>query len=249
MIRSSNPALSGNIFSGTRGATSAQGTMTVRGTVEKTGILLLCLLVTAAFCWYQFIKTGNPASVTPWLWAGAIGGFVVALITTFNKQWAPVTAPLYAALQGLFIGGISSVLEVQFPGIVIQAAGMTIAVLSVMLFLYETGWIRVTEKFRIGVIAATGGIALFYLVALVLSFFGIPVNIIWSGGLFGILFSLFVVGIAALNLVLDFDIIERGAASGAPKYMEWYGGFALMVTLVWLYIEILRLLSKLRNSR
>jgi uncharacterized YccA/Bax inhibitor family protein len=223
--------------------------MTVRGAVEKTAILFLCLLATAGFTWFKFLQAGTPEAVAPWMMGGAIGGLVVAILTVFNKQWAPVTAPLYAALEGLFIGGISSLMEAQFPGIVIQAAGATFAVMAVMLFLYESQWIVVTQKLRLGIVAATGGIALFYLVSFVLSLFGVPMTILWSSGPFGILFSLVVVGIAALNLVLDFDVIEQGARAGAPKYMEWYCAFGLMVTLVWLYLEILRLLAKTRSNR
>jgi uncharacterized YccA/Bax inhibitor family protein len=184
-----------------------------------------------------------------WVLGGAIGGFIVALVTVFKKQWAGVTAPLYALLEGLVLGGISSLLEARYPGIVIQAVGLTFGTLFGLLFAYRSGLIKATENFKLGVVAATGGIALVYLATMLLGFFNISMPYIHESGLIGIGFSLFVVVIAALNLVLDFDFIENGAAQGAPKYMEWYAAFGLMVTLIWLYIEILRLLSKMRSRR
>ena len=179
---------------------------------------------------------------------GAIGGLVVALITVFKKQWSPVTAPAYALLEGLFIGAFSAMMEARFPGIVLQAVGLTFGTLASLLVAYRSGLIRVTENFKLGVVAATGGIALLYLVDIAMGFFGHSVGFIHQSSLLGIGFSVVVVIIAALNLVFDFDFIERGVEQGAPKYMEWFAAFGLMVTLVWLYLEILRLLSKL-NSR
>jgi uncharacterized YccA/Bax inhibitor family protein len=184
-----------------------------------------------------------------WIFGGAIGGFIVAMITVFKKQWAAMTAPLYALLEGLVLGGISSMLEGSYPGIVIQAVGLTFGTLFGLLFAYKSGMIKATENFKLGVVSATGGIAVVYLVTMLLGFFGIHMPYIHESGMIGIGFSLFVVIIAALNLVLDFDFIENVAAQGAPKYMEWYGAFGLMVTLIWLYIEILRLLSKLRERK
>ena len=178
---------------------------------------------------------------------GGIGGFVLALVTIFKKQWAGVTAPLYALAEGALLGGISAMFELRYKGIAIQAVMLTFGTLVAMLLAYRSGLIKVNDKFRLGVVAATGGIALFYLVQFVLGFFGITFHTINSGSPIGIGFSLLVVGIAALNLVLDFDLIENGASYNAPKYMEWYSAFALMVTLVWLYLEILRLLSKFRS--
>lgn len=189
----------------------------------------------------------NVAVVSPWMIGGVIGGMIAAFATIFKKEWAPVTAPIYAVLEGLFIGGISSLMELQFSGIVIQAAALTFGTLAMMLFLYQTGLIRATERFRLGVIAATGAVALVYFVSIVLSFFGVNASMIYGNGLMGIGFSLVVVGIAALNFILDFDFIETGVRYRVPKYMEWYAGFALMVTLIWLYVEFLRLLSKLRE--
>jgi uncharacterized YccA/Bax inhibitor family protein len=170
------------------------------------------------------------------------------MVTIFKKEWSPVTSPIYALLEGLVLGGLSALLELRFPGIAIQAVALTFGTLFVMLLAYRSGLIRVTQKFRLGIIAATGGIMVFYLLQMLLGFFGVPMfSSVNGNGFIGIGFSLFVVAIAALNLVLDFDFIEQGVHFGAPKYMEWYGAFGIMVTLVWLYIEILRLLSKLRS--
>ena len=178
---------------------------------------------------------------------GAIGGFAVALVTVFKKTWSAITAPVYALLEGLFLGGISAVFEARFPGIVIQAVGLTFGTLLCLLFAYKSGLIKATENFKLGIVAATGGIGMIYLVSIFFGFFGIQIPFIHESGIIGIGFSLFVVVIAALNLVLDFDFIESGSEMGAPRYMEWYAAFGLMVTLIWLYIEILRLLSKLRS--
>ena len=194
-----------------------------------------------------FLQSSEPAAVNGLMMLGLLGGFIIAMVTVFKRQWAGLTAPAYALLQGLALGGISAMFELQYPGIVIQAVGLTFGTLAVLLLAYKTGLIKPTENFRLMIVAATGGIALLYLVSFVMGFFGSSVGFIHSNGLFGIGFSLFVVAIAALNLVLDFDFIEAGAEQGAPKYMEWYGAFSLMVTLVWLYLEILRLLAKLRS--
>jgi uncharacterized YccA/Bax inhibitor family protein len=179
---------------------------------------------------------------------GVVGGLVFAIATVMKKTWAPVTAPLYALVEGFFLGSISAVYELRFDGIVFQAVLLTFGTLFALLMAYRSGLIKATENFKLGVVAATGGIALVYLASIVLGFFGINIPLIHESGIVGIGFSLFVIVIAALNLVLDFDFIENGVEQGAPKYMEWYGAFGLMVTLVWLYIEFLRLLSKL-NSR
>ena len=179
---------------------------------------------------------------------GLIGGFVMAMVTIFKKEWSPVTAPIYALLEGLVLGGISAVLELRFPGIAMQAVALTFGTLIALLLAYSSGLIQATEHFKLGIIAATGGIAVFYLATVVLGFFGVQMFApVYGAGPIGIGFSIFVVIIAALNLILDFDFIENGVRAGAPKYMEWYGAFGLMVTLIWLYLEILRLLSKLRR--
>jgi uncharacterized YccA/Bax inhibitor family protein len=218
------------------------------GTVHRTAFLLLLLVAAAIWVWNKFTLSG-PQAVMPWLGIGAIGGLVVAIVTVFKKEWAPITSPIYAVLEGFVLGGISSIFEASYPGIVIQAVGLTFGTLFALLIAYRSGLIKATENFKLGVVAATGGIFLVYMISFVLSFFGTTIPFIHESGTIGILFSLFVVVVAALNLVLDFDFIERGAESGAPKYMEWYAAFGLLVTLVWLYIEILRLLSKLRSRR
>ncbi|MCA9808935.1 MAG: Bax inhibitor-1/YccA family protein [Candidatus Dadabacteria bacterium] len=246
MIKSSNPALGEKTFQNLQPALAAEGRMTINGTINKTLILLVLALVPAAWVWDKFYKGGAEA-VSSWIMVAVIAGLVVAMATIFKKTWAPFTAPLYAVIEGVVIGGISAIAEAQFQGIVFQAAALTFGTLLALLVAYRTRVIKVTERFRLGVVAATGGIFVVYLISIVLGFFGINVPFIHSGGTIGILFSLFVVVIAALNLVLDFDFIERGSAEGAPKYMEWYGAFGLIVTLIWLYIEFLRLLTKLRQ--
>ena len=247
MLRTANPALNDKSFEGLEYTGDRSNVMTIQGTVNRTAWLLLILLIASSWTWNKFFETGAPASVTTWILIGAIGGFIVAMVTVFKKTWSPVTAPLYAALEGLFLGGISSIFELRFPGIVIQAVGLTFGTLFCLLMAYTSGLIKATENFKLGVVAATGGIAVVYLVTIALGFFGVQIPLIHGSGIVGIGFSLFVVVIAALNLVLDFDFIEKGAEAGAPKYMEWYGAFGLMVTLVWLYLEMLRLLSKLRG--
>ena len=244
--RSGNPALSDSTF---RSEGRVMGkSMTLQGTVNKTGILLGILVLTAVYTWNLFFQTGNPAAVMPIATGGAIGGFVLALVTIFKKAWSPYTAPIYAALEGLFLGGISAIFEYQYPGIVIQATGLTLGTLASLLVLYKLGIIQPTENFRLMIVSATMGIAVLYLISMIMNMFGSSgIGFIHSNGLFGIGFSLFVVAIAALNLVLDFDFIEQGAELGAPKYMEWFGAFSLMVTLIWLYLEMLRLLAKLRS--
>ncbi len=245
LMRTSNPALNERAFQGERAVLG--DTMTLQGTVNKTGVLLICVVATAAWTWNLFLHSHSPQTVMPLALLGGIGGLVVAMVTIFKKEWAGVTAPIYALLEGLVLGSISALLEVRFPGIAIQAVSLTFGTLVVLLLAYRSGLIAVTEKFRLGIIAATGGIALFYIVEIVLGFFGIHFTAINGSGAIGIGFSVFVVIIAALNLVLDFDFIETGVRVGAPKYMEWYGAFGLMVTLIWLYFEILRLLSKIRS--
>ena len=216
--------------------------MTINGTVLKTGALLFVLVCGAVFTWNRVVALGNAG---PWLMVGLVGGLIVGLITAFKRHWAPITAPLYAGLEGLFLGGVSAMYEAQFGGIVFNAVCLTFGTLFSLLFVYQVGWIKVTQNFRLGVAAATGGIMVFYLVSMILGLFGVSVPLIHSTGIMGIGFSLFVVAIAAMNLVLDFDFIEHGSEAGAPKYMEWYAAFGLLVTLIWLYIEILRLLAKL----
>ncbi|MBA3817020.1 MAG: Bax inhibitor-1/YccA family protein [Parachlamydiaceae bacterium] len=246
-MKSSNPALSGETFTGLSFSANRADAMTIQGTVYKTFLLLLLVMLSAGWTWNKFyLAGGNAASVSTWMMIGVFGGFIVAMVTVFKKQWASITAPLYAVLEGLFIGGLSATLEASYPGIVIQSAGLTFGTLFAMLLAYQAG-LKATENFKMGVFAATGGIAIFYLAMMVLSFFGIQPSFMYGNSLLSIGISLFVVVIAALNFIIDFDIIEQGARSSMPKYMEWYGAFALMVTLIWLYIEFLRLLSKIRS--
>ncbi|MBU2540813.1 MAG: Bax inhibitor-1/YccA family protein [Candidatus Omnitrophica bacterium] len=239
-MRTANPALNTNAFKAVRRLDAATS-MTINGTVNRTFILLFLLVMSANFVWQR------AAQASGLMILGLIGGFIVAMVTVFKKEWAPVTAPVYALLEGLALGGISAIFEMQYPGIVIQAVFLTFATLFSLLFAYKSGLIKVSENFKLGVVAATGGIALVYFATIILGFFGVSIPFIHSSGPIGIGFSLFVVVIAALNLVLDFDFIEQGSKLGAPKYMEWYGAFGLTVTLIWLYIEILRLLVKSRR--
>jgi len=244
-MRTANPALNKKTFESIGYTSKNESLMTLQGTVNKTGFLLTFLILAAAYTWNLYFETGNPSAVMPWLIGGGIGGFIVALITTFKKTLSPVTAPIYAVLEGLFLGSLSALFESRFPGIVVQAVGLTFGTLFALLMAYRSGLIKATENFKLGVTAATGGICLLYLISFILSLFGTGIPYIHQSGIIGIGFSLFVVVIAALNLVLDFDFIENASENGAPKYMEWYGAFGLLVTLIWLYIEILRLLSKL----
>lgn len=249
-MRSGNPALKASAFLDTgTGSLSAtrDGAMTLNGTVNRTALLLILALIGAMFSWNLYASSGGTANLGPYVLVGALGGFVVAMATIFRKTWAPFTAPLYAVLEGVFIGAISAVFEQRYPGLVIQAVGLTFGTLAAMLLAYRSGLVKPTEHFKLGVVAATGGIAIVYLVNIAMGFFGQSLPFIQSNSWVGIAFSGLVVVIAALNLVLDFDMIEQGVSQGAPKYMEWYGAFALLVTLVWLYLEILRLLSKLQS--
>ena len=251
LMRTSNPALSGDTFQ--TGQVAFGESMTVSGAVNKAGLLVILCVLTAAWTWNRFFgalasspEEAMQAVALP-LMAGGIGGFIVAMVTIFKKEWSPVTAPIYALLEGLVLGGASAMLEMRFKGIAIQAVALTFGTLVAMLIAYRSGLIKVTDKLRLGIVAATGGIAVFYFLQFILGFFGVHFTTINGAGPIGIGFSIVVVVIAALNLVLDFDLIENGARYGAPKYMEWYGAFALMITLIWLYFEILRLLSKFRS--
>ncbi len=215
--------------------------MTLDGVVNKTGLLILLCMAAFCFAWYQ------PVPAATWAIGGAIGGLGIGLVTCFVPRISPYTSQAYAICEGLFLGAISAIMEQKFPGIAAQAAALTFGTLAIMLTLYKTRIIRVTEGLKTAVIAATGAIALLYIVCFVLAMFGKQVPYIHSSGWIGIGFSLFVVGLAAFNLLLDFDFIEQGVYARAPKYFEWYAGFSLLVTLVWLYLELLRLLAKLRG--
>ena len=244
-MRTSNPALKDEYFK-RNPALASEGVMTLQGTTAKSFLLVLLAVFSAAFTWREFMS-GNVGILTPAILVGGIGGFIVALVTIFKPRVAPYTSPFYAVLEGLLLGAVSARYQSLYQGLPLQAVGLTFMVFLAMLTVYQTRIIKVTDKFRFGVAAATGGIALFYLLSIVLSMFGVRIPMVHEAGIVGIGFSVIVVGVAALNLVLDFDFIERGVQAQAPRYMEWYGAFGLLVTLVWLYLEMLRLLSKLQR--
>jgi uncharacterized YccA/Bax inhibitor family protein len=250
-MASGNPVLRSDRF---QAAAVGDERMTVNGTIGKTGILLVLMVITAGWTWQRFaaaLETVGPAgamaTVTPYMIGGLVAGLVLALLSVFVTRWIAVTAPMYAIAEGFAIGGISAVFNLRYPGLVVTAVALTIGTLTAMLLIYRSGVIKVTDKLRLGIVAATGGIALIYVIDLVMALFGAHMPVINSASPIGIGFSLLVVGIAAFNLLLDFDFIERAAEGGAARNMEWYGAFGLLVTLVWLYLEILRLLSKLRR--
>ncbi|MEE2830715.1 MAG: Bax inhibitor-1/YccA family protein [Myxococcota bacterium] len=256
-MRSSNPSLNEKVFANLVWEPSAR--MTLQGTVTRSLILLALVVGAAGWSWH--LTAANP-SLGPLFWLGGmIGGLVIALITVFKKNLAPFTAPLYAIVEGLFLGAFSLFVQDMVPPIpnidgtgtpvpiVAQAVGLTFGTFGCMLFAYVSRVIKPTENFKLGVAAATGGIFLVYMASFVLSFFGISIPYLHEGGVIGIGVSVFIVVIAALNLVLDFDFIENACEHGAPKYMEWYGAFGLLVTLIWLYVEFLRLLLKLNRRR
>ena len=249
LFKSGNPALNEKMFTGTV-TLPQEGTMTEKGTLYKFGIMTLLLLAAASFTWKAAAEGKN---VVPWMFGGLIVGFILAMVAVFKKQWSPFLAPVYALAEGVFLGAISSYYNNAFaevaPGLVMQAVGLTFAVVIGIFLLYQFGIIKATQQFRAIIVTATAGVALFYLFAIVLRMFGIQMPLIHESSTLGIIFSLVVVGIAALNLILDFGLIEKGAQNGAPKYMEWYAAFGLMVTIVWLYIEILRLLSKIAGRK
>jgi uncharacterized YccA/Bax inhibitor family protein len=245
LLKTSNPALNADTFENR--VLIAGEAMTLQGTVNKTGFLLCCGAAAAAWTWW--LARTQPEVVALCLWGGLIGGLVFALVATFKKEWAPVTAPIYAVCEGLALGGISVVVNQVYTGIVLQALGLTGAVTAVVLLLYTFGVIRATPKFTVGVIAATGGIFLFYTIDFVMGFLGHHITLLHSNGPWGIAISVFIVIVAAMNLILDFDFVETGVRARAAKYMEWYGAFGIMVTLVWMYIEILHLLSQMRSQR
>ena len=242
-MRSGNPALSKNSFENLI-ATSNE-VMTLDGTVNKTAISMGILLIAAYYTYSN--------AIMDYVIIGFVGGFILALVTIFKKEWSPTTVPIYAALEGLALGGISKMYADSFePGIVPQAITLTLGILFALLFAYKSKIIQATENFKLGLFAATAGIFVVYLVSFLMSIFGsggLPFMNPSNSSMFSIGFSLFVVIIASLNLVMDFDFIEEGASNGAPKYMEWYGAFGLLVTLIWLYLEILRLLAKLSSRK
>lgn len=243
-MRSSNPAMTGKIFEKAGTAAAGSSVMTINGTINKIGLMLLMVIAAGAYTW-NMVMGADPGRAGTLAMVGAIGGFIMALVTIFRPKSAAITAPIYAILEGLFLGAISAILNARYPGIAFQAVLLTIGTLFTMLFLYRSGRIRATPRFRRGVMMATGAVFFAYMISWILSLLGMPIGFMHSAGPLGILINLVIIVIAALNLIMDFDFIEKGSQMGAPKYMEWYGAFGLLVTLIWLYIEFLRLLSRL----
>jgi uncharacterized YccA/Bax inhibitor family protein len=252
-MRTANPALQERTFHESAMSSDRAGVMTINGTVAKTGILTALLLAAAGLSWAVIFPNGVGSRTIQFNYAilflagGGIGALILSIVLFFSQRLAPALAPVYAVCEGLFLGALSGLVGMQYQGIVLNAALLTAGVLGVMLLLYSTGIIRATEKFKTGVLAATGAVCVVYLASFILRLCGVPIPYIHSAGPIGIGFSAVVIAIAALNLVLDFDMIEEGARYGAPKYMEWYGAYGLIVTLVWLYIEILRMLMKISD--
>lgn len=244
-IRSGNPTM--RTLTRQMPTAAAGERMSVGGTVGKTALLFLLLAMTAGWCWHRFF-TGGPAAVEPFILVGALGGLALGLATSFKPNWAHITAPLYAILEGLFVGAISALLTARYGAIVMHAVLLTFGVMVTMLTLYTSGVIKVTRKFQMGVMAATGGVMIFYLVTWILGLFHVHTGYLFYGSTTSLVVSVAILVIAALNLVLDFAFIDEASRNGAPKYMEWYGAFALTVTLVWLYLEALRLMANL-NAR
>lgn len=274
-MRSSNPALSDKVFDKARAGSAATeagwaaspqqleeaynapayerpvdanvDAMTVNGTIWATAALLVLLVGAGVFGWNSVDATAQSVSFPGWLFPVMLGGLGVAILTIFKPNLARFTGPVYALLQGAFVGAISAVYNTAYDGIVLQAVGLTIGVFAVMLFLFATRIIKVTDKLRMGIVAATGAIFLVYMVNIVLSFFDASVPFLHDTGPLGIGISLLIVGVAAFNLLLDFDFVERGVAAQLDRKMEWYAAFGLLVTIVWLYLELLRLLAKLQG--
>jgi len=248
IFKTSNPVLSEKRFRDTvlDEVVSHENAMTVKGTLQKFGFLFLMVMGTAFYSWKEFAQGGN---VQPLIWTGAIGGLVVAIVIMFKKEWSPYLAPAYALLEGLFVGAISAYYDFAFaayaPNIIMNAVGLTFGTCIAMYLLYTFKIIKATAKFKSIVVTATAGIFIFYMINLALGLFGISIPFLHESSALGIGFSVFVVALTALNLILNFNIIENGVQLGAPKYMEWYSAFGLLVVIVWLYLEILRLLSLL----
>ncbi len=251
LFKSGNPTLSEKIFN-TSIAEQQQGIMTARGTMNKFGFLFLMVIAGAGFTWHLYYQ-GKAPTMMPLMMLGVFGGLITAIVITFKRSWAPYLAPLYGLLEGLFLGAISAIMNEAFganyPGIIMHAVGLTMGVAVAMFLLYNFKIIRPTQRFKSIIVTATAGIAIFYLITWIVSLFGVHMDfmMLGNGSTLGIGISLFVVAIAALNLIIDFDMIEQGSEMGAPKYMEWYCAFGLMVTIVWLYVELLKLLSRLSS--
>ena len=247
-----NPVLSEKVFRNTA-ITDDAGVMTVKGTAMKSLIMVFMVFAGAVYTWKIANEAINPASIQPWMWGGLIGGFVVAMIISFKPIWAQYLSPVYAVLEGLFLGAISAMFNQAFatkaPGIVMNATLLTMLTAIVMLIIYRANIIKVDGKFARIIIIAVGTIALYYFVTIILGMFGVNLTMLHNSGPLSIGISLVIIGVAAFSLLLDYNFIEKAAQAGAPKYMEWYGAFGIMVTLVWLYLEILNLLSKFAGNR
>ena len=241
MMKSSNPVFNNKSWQNV--SFSQEMPMTLQGTINKTFISLLLVIVSALYTWDIYMQGGNVQGI---MIGGFIGGFVLAMTTIFKNDWAKFTVPLYALFEGAALGGLSAIFEVSYPGLPMQAVALTFGTFAVMLIAYKAGFIRATEKFRSIITAAIGGIFFVYILSWVMSMFGTS-SFIYGNSLMSIGFSVLVAGIAAFSLILDFDFIEKGVMQGIPKNQEWMGAFGLLVTLIWLYIEILRLLSKISS--
>ncbi len=246
-VRTGNPGLNARTFLDLPRPAAAEDRMTLEGTINRSFLLLVVLMGCALWPWSQYLHSGSAATVAAPLLIGTFGGLVLAVIISFKAPLAPYLALPYAACEGLAIGAISAVLERRYPGIAIQAVALTFGVLAAMLLAYKTGLIRATQRLRAIVVSATGAIMLLYLVSMLLRLFHISTPFLYGSSPLSLGISLVIIAVAALNLVLDFDMIESGAAQGVPRYMEWYGAFGLLVTLVWLYLEILRFLGNARQ--
>lgn len=242
-LRSSNPVMTGKVYEKVGTTAAGSSTMTINGTITKIGLMLLLVIAAAAYTW-NIVMGADPGKASTLAIVGAIGGFIMALVTIFRPKSSAITAPIYAILEGLFLGAISAIINTRYPGVAFQAVLLTIGTLFTMLFLYRSEIIRATPRFRRGVMMATGAVFFAYMISWIMGLLGMPIGFMHSGGILGIVINLVIIVIAALNLIMDFDFIEKGAQMGAPKYMEWFGAFGLMVTLIWLYIEFLRLLSR-----
>lgn len=254
LSRTSNPLFGQNRFQSASSTAYGEDTMTLNGTINKTALIIGFVFATAFFVWQKFFNVYDPlapgaatSAVTPYLLIGGIGGFITAIIATFSPRKAGFFTPIYAIFEGMLLGGLSAIFEAQFPGLVVRAVALTFAVFLSMLLVYRQGIIKVTGKFRRGMISAMMGLMMVYLVSWIAGMFGADVSYLSGSGSFGLIFALIVTGISAFSLLLDFDFIERNAAAGAPKHMEWYSVFGLLVSLVWLYINLLRLLSIFAN--
>lgn len=248
--KTSNPTLGEGIIN--RYASLATNrAMTVQGAVNKVALLLALVILGATFTWSKIMTAAETGAVPVqgWMIGGSIAGFILAIVISFKKEWAPFLSPIYAVCEGLCVGSLSAYFELMYPGLVMRAVLLTFSVMFAMLFLFKTRVIRATQRFRAIILTATIGIALAYFVTFIVGLFGVNMSFMFGGGSLGLIISLVVVAVAALNLILDFDFIEKGAEAGLPAYFEWYGAFGLMVTLIWLYIEILRLLAIVANRK